>query len=192
MKPLHLNLAARPYRDYRPYIAVMAVGWLLVAVLAYNNLDTWLRYQRDTKTTRDEIAALQRQTDVERTKLQNAEGRLRGVNVKLMAAQTAYVNARLAERAFSWSELLDRLERVLPDDVRLLSISPSFNKNGTVHLQLACVGKTGTSMVTAIDRFNRDQHFAGPFPSGEDNTGNGYAFGLSVDYRPTIARPVEP
>ena len=44
MKPLHLNLATRPYRDYRPYIAVMVIGWLLVAVMALNNLDTWYRY----------------------------------------------------------------------------------------------------------------------------------------------------
>ena len=130
MKPLHLNLAAKPYRDYRPYIAVMAIGSLLVALMALNNLDTWYRYQHDTKTTREEIAALQRQTEIEQTKLNTAEQRLRSVNVPLMTAQTQYVNSVLAERAFSWSELLDRLERVLPDDVRLLAISPTFNKNG--------------------------------------------------------------
>jgi Tfp pilus assembly protein PilN len=191
VKPIHLNLAAKPYRDYRPYIAVMAIGWLLVALMALNNLDTWYRYQHDTKTTRDEIAALERQTDVERTKLQASQQRLRSINVPLMTAQTQYVNSRLAERAFSWSELLDRLERVLPDDVRLLAVSPTFNKNGFVHLNLSCVGKGDTSMVRTLDRFNRDSHFARPFPTSEDNTGNGYSFGIGVDYRPTIARSVE-
>src|ERR1043165_6159643 len=134
----------------------MAVGWLLVAIMALNNVDTWYRYQHDTRTTRDEIAALERQTDIEKKKLQASEQRLRTVNVKLMTAQTQYVNSVLAERAFSWSELLDRLERVLPNDVRLISISPSFNKNGLVHLSLACVGKSDNSMVTVIDRFNAD------------------------------------
>ena len=191
MKPIHLNLASKPYRDYRPYIAVMALGWLLVALMALNNLDTWYRYQHDTKTTRDEIAALERQTGIERSKLEASQHRLSSINVPLMTAQTQYVNSRLAERAFSWSELLDRLERVLPDDVRLLSVAPSFNKTGLVHLSLSCVGKSGTSMVTMLDRFNRDSHFARPFPTTEDDTGNGYAFGISVDYRPTIARNVE-
>jgi len=191
VKPLHLNLAAKPYRDYRPYIAVMAIGWLLVALMALNNLDTWYRYQHDTKTTREEIASLGRQTEMEQTKLQTAEQRLRTVNVPLMTAQTQYVNSVLAERAFSWSELLDRLERVVPDDVRLVAISPSFNKNGLVHLSLNCVGKTGQSMVSMIDRLNADPHFARPFPSSETNTGTGYEFGISVDYRPTIARSVE-
>ncbi|HKS24856.1 MAG TPA: hypothetical protein VJZ76_18820 [Thermoanaerobaculia bacterium] len=191
MKPIHLNLAAKPYRDTRPYIAVMAVGWLLVAIMALNNVDTWYRYQHDTRTTRDEIAALERQTDIEKKKLQVSEQRLRTVNVKLMTAQTQYVNSVLAERAFSWSELLDRLERVLPNDVRLLSISPSFNKNGLVHLSLACVGKSDSSMVTVIDRFNADGHFFRPFPASETNSGNGYDFSIGVDYQPSIARPVE-
>jgi Tfp pilus assembly protein PilN len=191
VKPIHLNLAARPYRDYRPYIAVMAVGWLLVALMALNNLDTWYRYQHDTKTTRDETAALERQAAVERTKLQTSQQRLHSINVALMTAQTQYVNSRLAERAFSWSELLDRLERVLPDDVRLISISPSFNKNGLVHLTLACVGKTGTSLVKTLDNFNRDEHFSRPFPNSENETTTGFNFGIGVDYRPTIARMVE-
>jgi Tfp pilus assembly protein PilN len=191
VKPIHLNLAAKPYRDYRPYLAVMAIGWLLVAIMALNNLDTWYRYQHDTKTTRDEIAALQRQTEIEQKKLQTSEQRLRGVNVALLSKQTDYVNTVLAERAFSWSELLDRLEHVLPDDVRLVSINPSFNKNGLVHLNLMCVGKNGSSMVSALDRFNADGHFYKPFPSSENNTGTGYDFGIGVDYRPSIARSTE-
>jgi Tfp pilus assembly protein PilN len=191
VKPIHLNLAAKPYRDYRPYIAVMVVGWLLVAIMALNNVDTWYRYQHDTKTTRDEIAALERQTDIEKKKLQVSEQRLRSVNVKLMTAQTQYVNTVLAERAFSWSELLDRLERVLPDDVRLISVNPSFNKNGLVHLSLFCVGKGGNSMVATIDRLNADGHFFQPFPGSEDNIGNGYNFNISVDFQPSMSRAVE-
>ena len=191
MKPIHLNLAAKPYRDTRPYIAVMAVGWLLVALMALNNVDTWYRYQHDTKTTREEIAALERQTDVEKKKLQVSEQRLRSVNVKLMTVQTQYVNTVLAERAFSWSELLDRLERVLPNDVRLVSISPSFNKNGLVHLSLVCVGKSSNSMLVMIDRLNADGHFFQPFPGSEDNVGNAYNFNIAVDFQPTISRAVE-
>lgn len=170
----------------------MTVGWLLVAVMALNNLDTWYRYQRDTKVTRAEIDALNRQIDDEHRAAQTADQRLKSINVRLIAAQTDYVNARLAERAFSWSELLDRLERVLPDDVRLESISPSFNKDGLVHLQLTCVGKTSSSMVSTIDRLNGNRNFAGAFPSSEDASELGYRFGISVDYKPSIARAAEP
>src|SRR2546430_7070490 len=108
-----------------------------------------------------------------------------------MSAQTRYVNSVLAERAFSWSELLDRLERVLPDDVRLVSISPSFNKSGLVHLTLVCIGKNSLSMVSTIDRFNADSHFARAFPGSETNNEGAFDFNISVDYRPSIARSLE-
>ena len=191
MKPIHLNLAARPHRDYRPYVAAVVVSSLLIAYLTVTNFDTWYRYRSETQTTRAKIETLQRQTEEEQRRADSVNQRLRAFDVKLLATQTQFANARLAERAFSWSELLDRLERVLPNNVRIDSISPSFGKTGLVHLTLLCVAKTGDGLVTTLDRFNRDSHFANAFPANEDLADQGYRFNLGVDYRPSIARSVE-
>lgn len=191
MKPIHLNLAARPHRDDRPYIAVVVIGSLLIAYLTVTNFDTWYRYRNETQTTRAKIDSLQHQTEEEQRRTDELNQRLRAVDVKMLATQTQFANARLAERAFSWSELLDRLERVLPDNVRIDSVAPTFGKNGLVHLTLQCVAKNGDGLVTTIDRFNRDNHFANAFPANEDHTDQGYRFNLGVDYRPSIARSVE-
>lgn len=191
MKPIHLNLAARPHRDYRPYIAAVVVSSLLIAYLTVTNFDTWYRYRNETQTTRAKIETLQRQTEEEQRRADSVNQRLRAFDVKLLATQTQFANARLAERAFSWSELLDRLERVLPNNVRIESIAPSFGKTGLVHLTLLSVAKTGDGLVTTLDRFNRDSHFANAFPANEELTDQGYRFNLGVDYRPSIARSVE-
>lgn len=191
MKPLHLNLASRPYRDYRPLYAVVVVTSLLIAFLMLNNIETYYRYIRETKTTRAKIAQIERQTEMEESHAAEINQRLRGVNIKLLSDQAQFVNARLAERAFSWSELLDRLERVLPDDVRIESVAPSFSKDGLVHLTLLAVGKTSDGMVRTLDRLNRDPHFARAFPTTEDHTDTGYRFGIGVDYKPSIARVME-
>ncbi len=191
MKPLHLNLASRPYRDYRPLYAVVVVASLIIFFLMLNNVETGYRYARETKTTRAKIADIERQTEAEQHQTAEARQRLRGVNIKLLAEQTQFVNARLAERAFSWSELLDRLERVLPDDVRIESVTPSFSKDGMVHLALLAVGKNGQSMVRTLDRLNRESRFTNAFPTAEEHMDNGYRFGIGVDYRPSIARVVE-
>ena len=52
MKPIHLNLAARPYRDYRPVYAAVVVMSLLAAFLMLNNVETYYRYIHETKATR--------------------------------------------------------------------------------------------------------------------------------------------
>lgn len=192
MKPIHLNLASRPFRDYRPVYAAVVVMALLTAFLALNNVDTLLRYRTETKTTRADISQLEQQTADERQKADALAQRLRGVDLKLLSTQTEFANTQLAERAFSWSELLDRLERVLPDDVRLQSVTPTFDKDGLVHLTMMCVAKSGTGLSSTINHFNGDSHFANAFPSSEVVEATGERrISLSVDYRPTITRSIE-
>ena len=191
MKPLHLNLASRPYRDYRPLYAVVVVSSILIGFMMLNNVDTYYRYIRETKATRSKIADLDRQAETEQHQTQQVSERLRSFNVKVLSEQAQFVNARLAERAFSWSELLDRLEHVVPNDVRLESIQPTFGKDGFVHLTIIALGKNSESMVHTLDRFNHDVHFANAFPSSEDRADNGYHFGVSLDYRPSVARIIQ-
>ena len=192
MKPLHLNLAARPYRDYRAFNAVVVLVSLLIAVIAWADIDTVLRYRQETTSTRTKIAQLQRQTEEEQRRADAANQRIRSIDIRRLGSQASFANARLAERAFSWSELLDRLERVLPDDVRITSVSPGFDKNGLIHLTLVCEGKQGDSMVRTMTRLYSDSaHFSNPFPQMEDHAGDLWRFNITVDYRPSIARPIE-
>ena len=174
-----------------PVYAVVVVMSIVIAFMLLNNIETAVRYVRDTRTTREKINQVEQQVDAENRRAAEANQRLRAVNVKQITEQAQFVNARLAERAFSWSELLDRLERVLPDDVRIESISPAFGKDGQVHLTLEAVAKNGEGMVHTLDRLNRDVRFANAFPASEEKSSTGYRFGIAVDYRPSIARATE-
>lgn len=191
MKAIHLNLASRPFRDYRPVYAAVVVMALLTAFLALNNVDTLLQYRTETKTTRANIDKLEGQIADEQRRTEALTQRLRGVDLKVLSSQTEFANTQLAERAFSWSELLDRLEHVLPDDVRLQSVTPSFAKDGLVHLSMNCFAKTGDGLTATINRFNGDAHFANAFPTSESQESGAYHITLGVDYRPSIARSVE-
>lgn len=190
MKPIHLNLASRPFRDYRPIYAVVVVTSLLVAFLMLNNVDTYYRYVRDTRKTRDEIASIESQTRQEHRRAEVATKVIGTIDLTSLSKETKFVNAQLAERAFSWSELLDRLEVVLPGNTRIISVAPTFADNGLVHLSLTCEGKTVDAMLNALTRLQRDPHFANPFPTSQDATANGYRFGFGVDFKPTVARVV--
>jgi len=190
VKPLHLNLAARPYRDERPFIAVVVAASLLIAFLTLMNFDAWYRYRNETRSTRAKIAALENQARQEQQNTQALNQRLRNVDVKKLSLQTQFANARLAERAFSWSELLDHLERVLPDYVRIENINPSFRTDGMVGLSMQCTARDADGLVKTMNQLNADPHFSNPFPNGEEHTDGGYRFAIHVDYRPSIARPV--
>lgn len=189
MKPLHLNLARQPYRDYRPVYAAVVVMSLLIALLMLNNIDTYYRYKTETKTTRATIAKLQTQADQEKARAAAADTQLRSFDLAALGNETQFINARLAERAFSWSELLDRLEDVLPPDVRLHNISPTFQPNEYVHLEMSLDSKTPDGMLATITNLQKNKQFANAFPHNESQAEKGFLFTIGVDFKPTIARP---
>src|SRR5262249_37972013 len=157
-------LASRPYRDYRPVYAVVVIMSLAIALLMLNNIETYYRYVVDTQSTRDKITHLNAEADQERRTAAAADAQLQHVDLASLDAETKFINARLAERAFSWSELLDRLERVLPDDSRIKAISPQFQKSGLVHLELVFDGKAADTYLHTLNSLIADPHFANPFP----------------------------
>lgn len=184
MKPIHLNLAARPYRDYRPVYAVVVVMSLLTAFLMLNNVETYYRYIRETRTTRSEITSIEQQAQQERRKREGAQQRLATLDLRRLDQQTKFVNSKLTERAFSWSTLLDELESVLPDDVRLTSVGPSFGEDGTIRLQMHFKSKSSDGMIATINRMNADPQFRDPFPHNESSSEGGYSFDLTAQYLP--------
>lgn len=192
MKPIHLNLASRPYRDYTPVNLVAATMFVLMLLLAWFNIDTFIRYNVETRNTRAKIAELESQTQREKELEASAQTRLASIDVNYLNAQTRFINQKLTERAFSWSALLDELESVLIDDVRLLSITPSFDKGGDIRLGLAFESKAADGMIVTINRMHRDPQFVNPFPSNESFDEGVYRFDLSVRYRPAAAPAVVP
>lgn len=184
MKPLHLNLASRPYRDYRPVYAAVVVMSLIAAFLMLNNVETYYRYTRETQSTRTKIASIEAQTRQEREREAVAQRRIKGLDLKRLSAQTKFVNDKLAERAFSWSMLLDELESVLADDVRLLSVTPTFEKDESIKLSMEFVSKTADGMIRTLNRMNADPQFRNPFPSMQSQLDTGYSFTLSTQYVP--------
>lgn len=185
MKPIHLNLAARPYRDYRPVYAVVVVLSLLTAFLMLNNVETYYRYIRETKTTRAKIAQVEAQTRTEKQKEESAKQRVAHLDLARLDQQTRFINAKLTERAFSWSRLFDELESILADDVRLVSVSPSFSETGPIQLQMDFEAKSGDGMITTINRMNADPQFSDAFPRNETARDDGtYVFSLSARYLP--------
>jgi hypothetical protein len=191
LKTIHPNLSARPFRDYRPVYAVIVTASLLIAFLMLNNIDTYYRYHRETRTTREEIARIERQAAEERRATDAAAQQIGSMDLETLGRRTRFINAQLAERAFSWSELLDRLERVIPNDVRIVSIAPSFDDAGLVVLRLNCESLAADGMLRTINRFHTNPAFANPFPGGDQQSDGIYRFDLSVTYKPSVPRVVK-
>lgn len=185
MKTLHPNLAARAYRDYRAvWAAAIAIGFVTAALLGYN-VQTAYRYFATTQETRAEIAELEEQVALERERTRAAEREALQFDAPRLRAESQYVNARIAERAFSWSALLDDLEEVYPADVRITRLTPR-TADGTSTLTIDSFAKNQDGMVALLNHMLANPKFSAPFPNSETATEDGqYRFSISAGYRPT-------
>ena len=91
-------------------------------------VDLWLYvgYASSRRATASQLDAVEAKIDSESQALARAEDALSRADVSEQNALVEFMNHRIAERTFGWSVLFDRLADLLPDDVRLLSLTPRF------------------------------------------------------------------
>jgi len=184
MRPL--NLASRPFRNERLGEALFAVGAAaLLALTAWHALVIRDLLPARTSGLHREVAAL----DAELAALRKeVAGRRTETPPAPVLAQWALVKDLVDQRTFSWAGLFASLEGVIPDDVRLTSISPSVRK-GQVELDVTAnvrVQSAGWEFVRALQS---EGEFYDVFPTSESEREFRYKF----RYRPDApGEPVGP
>ena len=181
------NLASRPFLNVRPvWLLTAAAGVVALALLAANvHLYLASNEATDALVAREaELSAARRTVEAE---LRQDVGRLDKVPWRQLASRTDGINVVLRERGFSWSAMLNDLERVLPFDVRLVQVAPSVTKDG-IQLRLRGISRTREAMLELFDNLIGDASFDDPLPSventPEDSAVPGYLFQLKVTYLP--------
>ena len=187
MKPIHLNLATRPYRDVAPMLSAVVVLAVITALLMINNAQAAYRYLVNTKETRAEITRVQAEAAKQEEAAAKLEESISKIDVKTLNLETRYINGQIADRAFSWSELLDRLEAVTPRNVRLVDVNPTVDvKTGDVKLSIRATAKSHDAFVNYLSALLADPNFDRPFPQSEAIREDGtHEISLNAIYLPS-------
>ena len=183
-----LNFARRPFRNERPVVITLVVGFTAALLLLAANVSLYAAFQRETAGTAEQIQSLERRRD-----RAAPEAALNNYKVSSLATESRALLKLVAERRFSWTGLLARLERTLPSDVRLTRLTPRFDEAADTYLDCALVGRTPDAVVRTITALSRDPSFsavdlrseAGP----ESGTPEGFTFELYLKYRPPGGTP---
>ncbi len=182
------NLAARPFLDVRP---VWVAGGLLAfagLVLTGVSLGELLHEHRAEKNAAATLAGLQaKRTELaEKVAADNRE--LAAVSWKKLQFETDSLRQVVSRRGLVWSQMLADLERIVPWDVRLVSIVPAVDKGGEVKLALSGIATGRQAWLKMVSVLFTDRSFSDPLPSGETapsaTNSQGYRFELTVTYWP--------
>lgn len=194
------NLARRPFVDTRPANLTAGVLAVLVLGVSFVAARTVFRYLDDSRRTRDAIASLKAETAHLEEERQRAESSLSRVDLTTLAADVEDANAIALRRAFSWTRFLTRLEKTLPADVRIASISLQRSASAagaagglrsvsgeSMLVGLTLISRDPNGLPKTIRAFDASPWFEHPAPTSEDRGEKGVPEGrrltLTVLYR---------
>lgn len=199
-----INLSSRPFVNDRPVARVAAALWVLGALLALAAGWSFWRYSTGREDQREELARIEAAMERERETIAGLRTELAGIPLDNQNQRVRFLNQRIAERAFSWSLLFDRIAEILPADVRLLSLAPRVESaedgdrrrraraaevehGERVHLQVNAVTRRPEAMLELIDALFASESFERPNLAQERREGGETRFILSVVYLPEAA-----
>lgn len=120
-----LNLARRPFINTRPVARVSLLLWVLGFLLLLGNISLYWNYLAGSGEKRSDLDRLEAKIQQQERANGELERRLASLDLAQQNRQIRYLNQKIAERTFAWSTLFDHLAKVMPDQVRLTSLSPS-------------------------------------------------------------------
>jgi len=187
---IRTNLSTRPFYNERLVrLALILLAVVIVGATVFN-VTRILRYSRSdtrlaTQASRDEARAAD---------LRQQAAQLRA-SVDLKQIEQASEGARQANdlidrRTFSWTELLNRFETMLPDDVHLNSVRPRVDRDVGVLLRVAVAARGIDDVSAFIEKLDESGVFANVRPAEEHVDEEGLLQSmLEMGYRQAPAKP---
>ena len=157
---IDINLASRPYEDARQFWMRWGTGLgilgLLTLVLLVLDITGFVASHHDRAVmgqTRTLIA------DRDRTRAE-ADRVLNLPANRTTRDQSRYLNELIERKAFSWTRVLENLEKVMPPRVHLVSISPELDENNELALKMTVAGDSYDRGVELQHRMEESRRFA--------------------------------
>jgi Tfp pilus assembly protein PilN len=167
------NLSTRPFYNERAVsVWLAAVAILVVAATAFN-VSRVIGYSRSdtrlaTQASRDEARAADLRKQAARLRASVDPKQVEGAS-----ADARQANDLIDRRTFSWTELLNRFETTLPDEVRIATVRPHIDRLRGFVLQVNVVARDVEDVKTFMSNLEKTGAFAEVRPVEEHHNQEG-------------------
>src|SRR3982074_2036992 len=190
---IDINLASQPYEDARQFwlrwgTALAAVAGLTLALLA-GTVTGWLNARRDRAKIADLRTRIAQRDETRR----QAEDFLNRPENRATRDASQLINELIERKAFSWTRVLEDLEKVMPARTHLVSIRPELDEDNQLALKMVVAGDSRERGIELERRMEESRHFARTRISDEryqqTNTGDNAQMDIVAIYVPETLLP---
>jgi hypothetical protein len=158
---LNINLASQKYEDVKQFyvrwgtaIALLVAFTVALAILAWLNYSSASSSSQRIQELQRKIAALQK----ERAAAEEISNRPENHDV---TAQKNYWNKQFLRRSFSWTQLFNDLQRIMPARAFVSSVHPEITPDNRLKLTLEIKGDKHDNALELVQRMEKSERFRG-------------------------------
>ncbi|MDH5405363.1 MAG: hypothetical protein OEX80_02370 [Candidatus Aminicenantes bacterium] len=186
---MSINLASRPFRNVALFYFIFTMAVLVVVGLSFYNWLNYVHYVDNSRDIREEIlqkeAALRRQGHA----FSYYERAIEPGKVEELRSYADFINRIISRRKFSWTELFNHFESIIPPRIMMVSITPTVEE-GRIKINLRLIGDGYQNILDFIENLEQSPVFFSVYPNTEgEKEHQGIKridFKLQLDYFPEI------
>jgi Tfp pilus assembly protein PilN len=159
---LNINLASQRYEDVRRFFirwgtatAVLAVLALVLMLVAYLNYSSSTKSRARIHQLQQKIAQLQHERDTAAAVANSPENRD-------VTEQKNYWNMQIMKRRFSWTQLFNDLQKIMPGRAYVNSVQPELTPDHRLKLRLMITGEKYDNALDLVKRMESSPRFRQP------------------------------
>jgi hypothetical protein len=183
-----INLASQPYEDARQFWmrwgTGLVVATLFTLVLLTLTVVGWFNARRDHRT----IAQIRAEIADRDQRRMEAERFLNLPENSTTRDESQVLNELIEHKEFSWTLVLENLEKVMPARVHLVSIHPELDPDNELALKMTVAGDSRDRAIELARRMEDSRRFAQTNISSEQNVqsknGDTEQFEITAFYLP--------
>lgn len=194
---INVNLASRKYEDVRRFffawgasLAILALLTVALAVAAVIKRSNAQRDARDARVLEQNIAVLQKK----RNELKAFENLPENREV---TQQKQFWNTQISRRLFSWTLLLNELQKIMPERAYIDSVQPEITPDNRLLLKVRVIGEKKDDGLQLIERMESSKRFHSTRPLNETlhkvqrTEVPAYVFEIETYYTPAASESVK-
>ena len=144
MGQFDLNLSTRPFKPYRAANLGLLVLLLLLVAVSVMQFYSYREYSALAAASRGVEAQVRAESDRLSKNVDSLTSRMTSSNAALKLSEVDLLNQLLLRKSFSWTRVFADLERVTPENVRLVSLHPFLDADGKIGLNMNIRGRSLT------------------------------------------------
>ncbi|HLJ16505.1 MAG TPA: hypothetical protein VKV15_18540 [Bryobacteraceae bacterium] len=138
-----INLASEPFRRDRPVLVSSFAGCVVLAITLAALIFAAVNQRGQMGTTRQDISSLSSQLGTITAEQNRLEATLRRPENAVVLERSLLLNTLLQRKGISWTRIFSDLEKVLPNDVRLILVRlPQITSQNQVMLDMQVGAQT--------------------------------------------------